>query len=373
MGPKQLWARVRRSAPWRGWKRYGDARGNLLAGGVTYFSFLSVFPALALAFTIFGLVLRGQPQLVADISDYLQTALPGLIKDAAHPDGIVAISAPRATTLTVTGIVSVAGLLWAGLGWMSSLRSGVRAIFGESGEPGNVVTAKLRDLGVMVVFGVGIVVSAAVTVVANAVASTVADLVGLGDSGWVLTVVGLLLGVVLDGALVALILRVLSGVDLPWAGLRNGALLGGIGLTVIKTLGTRLIAGTLTNPVYGSIALVVGVLVWLNFIARVVLLSAALAANDLDDSHEPIPTGLSTAARAKLTEGPQLPGQPDDAPVTDSLARARQGLPTFGQRSADRAAIGAGAVLGALGAFALGGAARTAIRVIRPPRRDSAQ
>ena len=35
---KDLWARVQDSRLWRAWTRYGDARGNLLAGGVAYYS-----------------------------------------------------------------------------------------------------------------------------------------------------------------------------------------------------------------------------------------------------------------------------------------------------------------------------------------------
>ena len=54
---------------WRAWKRYGDSRGNLLAGGVGYFAFFSIFPAVALAFTVFGFVLRNQPQLLQAIED----------------------------------------------------------------------------------------------------------------------------------------------------------------------------------------------------------------------------------------------------------------------------------------------------------------
>ena len=56
---KKLWARLQRTRAWQAWERYGDARGNLLAGGVTYFAFFSLFPALALAFTLFGIVLQG--------------------------------------------------------------------------------------------------------------------------------------------------------------------------------------------------------------------------------------------------------------------------------------------------------------------------
>ena len=58
---KKAWSRFQRTEVMRAWQRYSVARGNLLAGGVTYFAFFSIFPAVALAFTIFGALLRGTP------------------------------------------------------------------------------------------------------------------------------------------------------------------------------------------------------------------------------------------------------------------------------------------------------------------------
>lgn len=365
---KELRGRLEASGAWRGWKRYGDAKGNLLAGGVTYFAFLSIFPALALAFTVFGLVLRGQPHLLTDIRTYLDGALPGFIQDESGK-GLIPLTVPSSTTLGVTGAVGLAGLLWSGLGWLSALRDGIRVLFGVVDAPGNVVTDKLRDLGVMVVFGVGILASAVVTVVANAIARFVAGWVGLDGQGWIFTLIGIVVGVLLDTALVGLMLRLLSGVRLSWPALRTGALVGGLGLTVLKVLGTRLVAGTMSNPVYGSIALVVGLLVWLNLMSRVVLLSAAWTANDLDAARAVLEPGtLSSGAADKLREGPERrpPHGPADVAAVTARDRAAQGLPTFGTtRAGDRATLAAGALLGALGSAALGGAVRSAYHLAR--------
>lgn len=362
---KRLWAAVQATGPFRGYKRYGSHRGNLLAGGVTYFAFLSIFPALALAFTIFGILLRGHPEWLEQITAYLSKTLPGFIQDKTHPDGLIALKAPGGTTLGITGLVGLVGLLWAGLGWLSALRDGVRTIFEAQGSPGNFVLAKLRDIGVMILFGLGIVVSAVVTTVANAVASGVAHTIGLGGQGWILTLVGIVISAALDAFLVALILRLLSGVDLPWPGLRNGAIVGGIGLTVIKVLGTRLIAGTTSDPIYGTIALTVGLLVWLNFISRIVLIAAAVAANDLDE--RTALDSMSEAVRTKATEGPEPhpEGLTAGSLAATAAARDAQGLPTFGPRAADRTTLAAGAVLGVVTAAGLGAVSRGVSRIVR--------
>lgn len=345
---KGWWARFRVSAAWRAWKRYMDARGSLLAGGVGYFAFFSVFPALLLAFTIFGFVLRDQPQLLADTRNAVEDILPGFVRTPENPDGIISIEPPRSRTLTIGSIVSVLGLVLAGTGWLDALRNGIRAVFGAPGDPGNLVVKKLKDLGVLAVLGVMIVASAAVGGVAGKAAGWLAELVGLDGRGWVLTVVSLIVGALLDAGIVLVMLRLLSGVDVPWRGLRNAAVFGGITLTLLKKFGTLLISSTVHNPLFASFAVVVGLLVWLNLMSRVLLISAAWAANDLDTSSGE----LSAGQRHKLAEGPV------ERPLTTVRQRTDAGLPTFGQRTADRTSVAAGAVLGAVAAAGLGAVAR---------------
>jgi membrane protein len=348
---KRWWARLQATPVWRAWKRYGDARGNLLAGGVSYVAFLSLIPVLTLAFTVFGLVLRDQPGLIDDIRDAINEQLPGFVKTPGNEDGIISLDVPSGRTLTLTGLVGFGTLLWGGLGWLSATREGIRAMFHAPGAPGNAAMAKLRDLGVLVLIGLGVVLSVVASTVASAVATWLADLVGLGGQGWLFTVVGLVVQLALNTWVVVLLLRLLSGVHLPWPGLRNGAVAGGIGLTLIQVFGTRLVAGTADNPALGAIAIPAALLVFLNFISRVVLVSAAWAANDLDEGAEPL-ADLSEAQRAKLLEGP--------APERVDSVRARTdaGLPTFSARAADRTTLAAGAVLGAFGAVAVGTARR---------------
>ena len=78
-------ARPAQGAPGRArLDRYGEASGNVLAGGVGYFAFFSIFPAFALAFTVFGLVLQDRPDLVDAIADR-STRPAGLGQDAEQP------------------------------------------------------------------------------------------------------------------------------------------------------------------------------------------------------------------------------------------------------------------------------------------------
>lgn len=327
-----LVARFRASRAWRAWKRYADARGNVLAAGVGYFAFFSIFPAVALAFTMFGFVLQGRPELLLSIADQLNVSLPGLVRDARHPDGLIPITAPQPAELTISGVVALVVLLLAGLGWLGALREGIRAVFGQRGPVGNPITTKVRDLGVLLTLGLGIALSAVLTSAVGAASGWIAGWVGLPGQGWVLILGGFMVSVLVDTGLMMVLLRVLSAVPVPWRDLSQGALLGGFGFSLLELSAAWLLPRVTDNPLFASIAIVVGLLFWLNLVARLTLISAAWAANDVDEVH------ASAEVLAK----------PSTAVVRDGS------LPTFGARSGDRTTLAAGAVLGAvLGALAV--------------------
>ncbi len=347
-------ARLRASKPWRAWKRYGDARGNILAAGVGYFAFFSIFPAVALAFTVFGIVLHGHTELLASIADNLNANLPGFVKDAQHSQGLIPIKAPRAAALTITGVIAFVSLVLAGMGWLGAVREGIRAVFGVKGSDGNVVSTKLRDLGVLFTLGLGIALSATLTSVVGAAAGRIADWIGMSGQGWILVLAGLAVSIVADTGLMMLLIRVLSDVPAHWRDLSQGALVGGVGFSLLKLSASTLLPRVTANPLFASIAIVIGLLFWLNLIARLTLISAAWAANDVDAIRAA--GGQALGGRADAVDRPRAGGGRSDL------------LPTFGAQASDRATLAAGAVLGAavvMAAGALAGGIRSAVGLVR--------
>jgi membrane protein len=365
------WLKTTRA--WSAWQRYGSANGDLLAAGVAYFAFFSIFPALALAFAIFGFVLQDRPDLIATIADSLNQALPGMVKTADNPDGIISISAPASLTLTVTGIIAFITLLLAGLGWVGSLRTGIRTVFGLKASGGNAVTTKLRDLGVLTVLGALIAVSAILTSAIGGLAGTIADWVGLPGGAVVVALVGLLAGILFDTLIMVVLLRLLTGAPLPWRNVRQGALLGGAVIAVLKLFGGFLISQVSGNPLLSAVAIPVGLLFWLNVMSRVVLLASSWAADDVDLatlSDETRRTALATTTRppflaplpatADLSTLPYAAVPPLARPLSDRWAPSGSEAATQvagatseqrrPSRAVDRVSIAAGAVVGAVGA-----------------------
>lgn len=275
----QTYEQLRRARPSvdhaaRAVERYSESSGSQLAGAITYFAFLSLFPLIALAFAVVGYASAIYPEARAGLEQAIEAALPGFAADATVDE--------VAQARVGTGLIGVLGLLYAGLGAIASLRLALRTIWlkGSDDAP-NFVVAKLLDLLVLVVLGLSLLASVALTSFAQAATGQV--LVWAGLSGTALQTLSLrLLGLLITLAFTTLIFLVifsrLSGTRRPWRMLWRGALLAAVGFEILKSLAALLVAGTLANPVYASFAVTVGLLVWINFVARYLMFAAAWTA-----------------------------------------------------------------------------------------------
>jgi membrane protein len=371
---------MRSSRPVRAWQRYADARGSLLAAGIAYFGFLSLFPALALAVVVFGFVLAGRPDLLDAVAKSLNQMLPGLVRTTANPNGIIELTPPETLTLSVTGIVALVALVWGGLGWIASMRNGIRIVFGAPRLPGRFVYDKLRDLAVFVLLGVSVLVSASLTLIVGDIATWVSGWLGWGDQSWPVTAVSLLVSLIVNSALMLLLVRVLSGLPVRVRAIRSGVLLGGLGLTALELFGSSLIRWATRSPLFGSIVIVVGLLFWLNFIGRLVLFAGAWSACALGTAPSPsrLLEGVPNAgARPDRAGSPAhsepgatgAPGADDGIDPSDARQRAIHGVPTLTRSEQDRVTLAAGAVLGATAAMTVGALGRV-LRLLTPRRRS---
>ncbi|GAA4347823.1 YihY/virulence factor BrkB family protein [Angustibacter luteus] len=338
---KALLARLKASHPYRSWEHYGQVRGNLLAGGMTFVGFFSVIPALIIGFTVFGFVLRNQPDLFDRVVASVSNTLPGIIKDESNPNGLLdASNPPTPDVLTVAGLISLVTLLLAGLGWVAAIREGVRTMYDQPKLKSNPVLGKVRDLGLLALLGVPMLASAVLSLVATGAASWALARVHLDEDATgtkvLLQVLSVLVVLVADFLLMVIILRLLSGIALSRKDVAQSALIGAVGLGVLKLASGRLLASAGNKPLLASFAVIIGLLVLINLISRVVLLSAAWSA-----------TRLRATGRLAAPLGPTEPPEPLPFP-----AGPREDVqPSFGPRARDRTSLAAGAVLGVSALF----------------------
>jgi membrane protein len=89
---------------------------------------------------------------------------------------------------------------------------------------------------------------------------------------------------VIDAVTLALMIRLLSGVAIPYRFLWRGALLGGLALGAMKLAGSALLGGASKNPLFASFAVFIGLLIWFNLMCRVYLLTAEWIATSMRDN-----------------------------------------------------------------------------------------
>ena len=266
---------MRHRAPWldhviRAWSRYQSDSGDRLAASVTYFGFLSFFPLIALAFSVVGFVVDAYPSAQADLIRQINDFLPGLsskLNVATIGDAKVA-----------SGIVGLVGLLLSGLAWIDALRGAIRTMWHHNLNAGNFLVKKVLDIGILVGLGLTMAASVAVTGVSASAMGWFLKLIGLDGSlvaSILLRIVGYALAIGVDIALFLFLLIRLPKVATPFRKVFRGALLGAVGFEILKTVGSLLVKGATHNAVYGAFAVVVGLLIWINYLSRFTLFVAA--------------------------------------------------------------------------------------------------
>ena len=276
-----LWTRWQHSRAGRALARFGAVGGGVLTGGIAYSALFSVFAALGLGYTIFMAVLGGNDLLRQDVLLAVDANLPGLVdtgdgRGLIDPDDLV-VSAG----LSLAGLGAVAVLLFSASLSMAALRTAVRAVFDVSATPQNVFVGKARELAAVAGVAVAILVSAVLTLAVTSLADTLLGVLGWGDATRVVgRVLGVLVAFVVDAAMFVLVLEVLAGVHPPRRDLLGGALVAATGMGVVRLLGTSVVAGSANrNALLASFTVLVTLLVWINLLARIVLLAAAWTAD----------------------------------------------------------------------------------------------
>ena len=261
----------------RAYDRHSAVLGGQIAAAITYFGFLSFFPLLALAFSVVGYVSVVYPDARDDITAAVQSAFPSLIGSGAGQIDIDDVADAKAGA----GIIGLAGLLYAGLGWVDSLRDGLRIVFGTLDDSPPLLRKKLLDLVVLVLLGLAVLGSIVVSSLATAATALVLGWVGLAGSlvaTALLKVLAVMLALAFDTAVLAILLTRLTGATMSWRQVGTGAVLGAVGFEVLKLLGTFLIGRTTDNSAYAAVGVVVGLLVWINLVSRLFVYTAAWTA-----------------------------------------------------------------------------------------------
>lgn len=274
--------------PLRVWFHYLEDNGPLIAAGMTYQALFALFAALWLAFSVAGFIVKGDPALQQTVFGSIDRFVPGLVGFGGSPGAIPASRLLESTGLSWSGAISVVGLLLTAVGFVGTLRTAIRIMFGLPAPTTIPVILILKNAGYTVAFGAVVLLTAVISLVSNTLLGAIASLLGLGATSWLeqaaTTAVSALLLLMIDTALLAAAYRLLSQIPIPRRRLLVGALIGGIGLAFLQTLGTSLLGGASRNPLVGAFATLIGVLLYFNFVCQVILVAASWISVGMQDA-----------------------------------------------------------------------------------------
>ncbi|HVM26539.1 MAG TPA: YihY/virulence factor BrkB family protein [Mycobacteriales bacterium] len=315
--PKAVLARLRERRPAvdhliRAAQRYQADTGDRLAAAVTFFGFLSFFPLLVLSVSLLALFLGDDAvdTVIGAVDDFSpglagQLELDTLLRDNQRAG--------------LAGLLSLAGLLFSGLGWIDALREAVRTVWHQNVRAGSFLKKKAVDVLILAGLGATLAFSLLVSAAAGAftdVALRLVELEGSTPASVLVTVLGTVLAVFTSTLLFLYLFIRLPKVETPWRRVLKGALLAAVLFEVLKRVGAIYIERTTENPLYGTFAVIVGLLVWINLVSRMLLFCAAWTVTAPYDS-DVAPSGTADPEQARKAGIPTefADEHPDEPPA----------------------------------------------------------
>lgn len=254
-------------------------RGPDLAGALTFYGVLSLFPALLVVISLLGVFGQGD-RTVDAVMDMLADVAPPEVLDPVRGPIEALVTTPAAGTALIVGTVVA---LWTASRYVWALGRAMNAVFGvEEGRPvwrllpaGLILTASLIAL---------VVVSGLALVFTGPVAQTVGGWIGLGDTALAVWEIAKWPAGVVSAVLALAILYSfapnVSGRRFHWVSLGAVAALAIMG---VATAGFTFFVSRFGNfnEVYGSLAGVIVFLLWLWLVNMAVVYGARLDAEVL--------------------------------------------------------------------------------------------
>lgn len=284
---RRAWNWVLSSYPYRVWLTFRDAGGNLLAAGMSYQLLFAVFAGVWVLFAVANNLFTTRPTLRDAVIGIINSQVPGLI-DENGP--IYPSMLEQHSSMTITGLLALVATLFTAVTWLAYARVAMRRIF-DLPAITKVPYAflKAHDLLIAIVYGILLIASGIASVLMTRSIDSISNLFGLTDTDprtvELLRALGVVIVFSIDTVMLALFIRIMSGLLIPWRRILVGSLLGGVALGLFKIAATLYIGEASNNPLLASVALFIGLLVWFNLSSRVILLSAAWIATDLKDKN----------------------------------------------------------------------------------------
>ena len=256
----------------RSFTRFSDSKATLLAAGTTYYLFLAMFSILAFAYGLTAAL--GAERMAAAVTEAVSEAFPGLLGgDGIDADQLRAVG-------QTTSVIGAIGLLYGGTGAVLAATRSVHLIFGAAKDPRNLVLARLRALGWLLLLGPLIMLSFVASTLTSSLSAGIFDAIGVdwGGPGPLLTFGSLAVTLGINFLVVYLVVGHLGGIRPPKHARVIGSAVGAVVIEILKSLMALLVGLTIDKPQYGALAAPIGILFVLYLQCTALYAAAALTA-----------------------------------------------------------------------------------------------
>jgi YihY family inner membrane protein len=241
------------------WKKFGDDQAGNLAALIAYYSFVAIFPLLLVLVTVLDLVLKNDPGLQHRLLNSALSQYPVIGPQLGHIGPLSATGLPL--------VVGLLGTFFGARGVAAAIQNALNAVWEIpiARRPG-FPWSWLRSFGLMVVIGLGLVFTTFLSTSASGGAARV--LPGPGAE-----VAAVAVSLVVSVGVFWLAFRLGTAKEIGWRQLRPGAVIAGVIWQILQSVGGYFISHQLAHasPVYGTFAVVIGLLAWLYLEAELTL------------------------------------------------------------------------------------------------------
>jgi membrane protein len=298
--PRKGWFQVLR----RAWREAKADQVPLIAAGLAFYAFLSLFPTLIAAVLLYGLL--ADPAQVSDQVNSIGSALPSSAQQLLS-EQMTSLTKTNQQSLGIGLVVALVVALWSASGGMGNLITAVNITYDEVDRRSIIVRkglALLMTLGAIVFVVVAVALIAVLPAVMSSLGLPLVVQVLVQVVRWVGLVAAMMVAL-------AVLYRVAPNRDAPklrWVSV--GAVAATI-LWIIASVGFSLYVDNFSSygKTYGSLAGVVILLIWLWITNYLVLLGAEMNAEAEQQTArdstkgEPMPMGERNAVKADSLPG----------------------------------------------------------------------
>jgi len=243
-------------------KRYGEDNGGWVGALISYYGFFSLFPMLVVLVTVASWVLRDRPDLLHSVLSAIWSKLPFA---AATLEKNVDDEVQK---LRGNGWVMIASLLvtlWGATGVVRVLQDAVNTVWGVARfrRPG-FLPKIARGLGILVLLGLGLLITGVVAGLTVAVHFPVVALVFVA-----------VVNVVLATVMTLMVYRLSIAADVSNRDLVPGSVimgLGAYGLTLVAGVYVQRVV-TRVSGIYGPFASTIGLLAYVSLVVQLFVLA----------------------------------------------------------------------------------------------------